>query len=192
MQIVPHVQSIGKRLDLVESPLEEITHHNGFAGERIFDLRPQTMFGSKFFVSAGSGNIFAVIAESTRKFWIRVDLQHEQIAEGEIGNVEVEAVCAFIHPNFYTSHRKIDTCHQVLSFDLACHFLRRGGLTCSEKSAGIERFELFACGGNDAFDWFGETTGANGRPVVVTKTHSTADKVIRNLQVIVVRAIQVG
>ncbi len=192
LQVVPHVQGFGQWFDLAQRPLEELAYQNGFARQRIFDLCPQAMFGGQVFVGASAGDIFAIVPETAREFRVGVDLQHEQVTEGKVGNIQVEAVTALIHTDLHAAHRQVDARHQVLAFHLPRHLFRRRGLTRGEQPPSIQRFELLAGGRDDAFDRFGETACAHGRPVVVAKAHAPADKVVGDLQIVVVRAIQVG
>ena len=65
-------------------------------------------------------------------------------------------------------------------------------MTNSEQAAGIKMRELVAGRGDDSFNRVRKGTGADGCPVVVAKTDAAAHEVIRDLQIIIVRTIEVG
>ncbi len=97
----------------------------------------------------------------------------------------------FISTDFHTSHRQVDASHQVLLFDLQSHLLGRRRFTHGEQAACVERSELVACCGDNPLDRFGKTAGADGSPVVVPKADAAAHEVIGDLQIVVVRTIEV-
>ena len=91
----------------------------------------------------------------------------------------------------HASHRQVDACHQVLLFDLQSHLLGWSRLANCNQAAGVERGELIAGRGDDPLDRFGKTAGADGSPVVVPEADTAAHEVVGDLQIIVVRAIEV-
>src|SRR5687767_3066810 len=97
---------------------------------------------------------------------------------------------ALIGADFYATHRQVDTCHQVLLFDLQRHLLGRSRFAGREQSAGVEGGDLVARRGDDPLDGFSKTASADRSPVVVPKTDAAAHKVVRDFQVIVIRTIE--
>src|SRR5687767_832769 len=97
----------------------------------------------------------------------------------------------FISTDFDTSHWKVDASHQVLLFNLQSHLLGRRRFTNGEQAAGVEGGELVARRGDDPLNGFGKTAGAYRSPVVVPKADAAAHEVIRDLQIVVVRTIEV-
>ena len=75
-----------------------------------------------------------------------------------------------------------------------CSAISSGGVDFAdrEQAAVVQRCELVAGRGDDPLDRIGKRTRANGRPVVVSKADAAAHKVIGDLQIIIVRTIQVG
>ena len=92
----------------------------------------------------------------------------------------------------HAAHRQIDARHQILLFDLQGHLLGRSSLAHREQAAGVESRQFVAGGGNQPLHRFCKAAGTDRRPVVVAKAHSAPHKVVRDLQIIVVRAVQVG
>ena len=81
--------------------------------------------------------------------------------ESQIRDVNIEAVTTIVHADFDTSHREIDTRHQVLLFDLQSHLFGRRRLTNSEQATGIKMRQFVACRRDDAFDRVRKGTGAD-------------------------------
>src|SRR5215510_11919422 len=97
-----------------------------------------------------------------------------------------------IGADFDTSHRQVDARHQILLFNLQSHLFGWSWLTSGKQAASVERSELVARRGDNPLDRFGKTAGADGSPVVVSKTDAAAHEVVGDLQIIVVRTIEVG
>src|SRR5215212_7446591 len=150
------------------------------------------MLGSELLVGTGATDIFAVISEAARKFAIGIDPKKQKVFEGQVGNIQVQRMTAFIGTNFHASHRKIDACHQVLLFDLQSHLIGWSRLPCCEQATRVERRELVARRGDDPLDRFSEAASADGSPIIVPKTDATSHKIVGDLQIIVVRSIRSG
>ncbi|MBV6465523.1 MAG: hypothetical protein PGMFKBFP_00802 [Anaerolineales bacterium] len=192
MEVIPQVESLRQRFDLAQRPLEEGAHGDGFARQRVLDLGAQAELRGEPFVGAGAADVLAVVAEGARKARVGVDAEEQEMFEGQVGDVEVETVAALVGADFDASHREVDARHQVLLFDLQRHLFGRSRLADGEQASGVERGELVARRGDDAFDGFGERAGADGSPVVVPEADAAPHEVVGDLQVIVVGAVEVG
>ena len=69
---------------------------------------------------------------------VGIDAQKQEMLEGQVGDIQVEAVTAFIGADFHTSHRQVDARHQVLLFDLQSHLFGRSRFTNGEQAAGVQ------------------------------------------------------
>ena len=111
--------------------------------------------------------------------------------KGQVSDIQFQVVTAFIGADLDASHRQVDTCHEVLLFDLQGHLFGRRRFPHGIQASGVERGELVAGRGDDALDGLGKTARPDRSPVVVPETNAAPNKVIRNLQIIVIRAVEV-
>ena len=177
---------------VVHRGLEEFAHRQRRAREGLFDDGLQTPPGGPVLVAARAGDVLPVVGVPRPEGGVRVDAEHEQFLEGDLGRGEGERVAALVGAHLHPAHGQVHAGAEVLHEQGPLGGLQVGVLARAVESLVVQLGQLLARGPDVPVHGIHVGAGAHGRPVVGAEAHPAAHQVVGDSQVVLVARVEVG